>query len=545
MDRNDKILRLIDKADTGLEIGPSYSPIAPKSGGWNVEIADHLDAPDLREKYAAWGVDVGSVEDVDYVITDKSLSETIGKPGHYDFIIASHVIEHTPDMIGFLQDCETLLKPGGVLSLVVPDKRFCFDVYKPRSSTGTILQAHLDRLHRHKTGTIFDAYADHVLQNGELIGFNRASPYLSLGHTLGEAHKLAMEFHHSDGYVDTHTWKYTPASFQLIIQDLNQLDYIQMGMETFDGTVGFEFYASLRKGGDCNPTSRIDLLRQASEEECEPCTSASAHDEPKSLRSRVRNIVGKFRPQPKPEPAEENQVYFSHSGHCPICDTDVEFVSENDWFRDQLLCTHCLSNPRERAVMHVIQTKLPRWRKIQIHESSPAFRAASRKLQRQGALYVSTQYDPKVALGETHPTLGFRCEDLRSQTFADESFDLVVTQDVFEHVPDPEKAIAEIARTLKPGGAHVASVPIVRKWEPSRPRARLKDNGEWEHLLPPEYQGNPVDDEGSLVVTDWGYDIAQIFKEASGMDTVIMQIDDIDLGIRAEYIEIVVSRKPE
>jgi SAM-dependent methyltransferase len=158
--------------------------------------------------------------------------------------------------------------------------------------------------------------------------------------------------------------------------------------------------------------------------------------------------------------------------------------------------------------------------------------------------YIATQFDPKLPLGSIHPVHGYRCEDLSSQTFADGSFDIVVTQDVFEHLPDPKGAIRDIARTLRPNGAHICSVPIVRKWAPSGPRVMWDASGNVEYLFAPEYHGNPIDDSGSLVVWDWGYDIASIFTEHSGMRTIIMQIDNIELGIRAEFIEVVVSVKP-
>lgn len=117
-----------------------------------------------------------------------------------------------------------------------------------------------------------------------------------------------------------------------------------------------------------------------------------------------------------------------------------------------------------------------------------------------------------------------------------------MTQDVFEHLFHPDKAIAEIARTLRPGGAHVMTVPIILKDKPSRPRATIAD-GEVVMHGPVEYHGNPVDSSGSLVTRDWGYDIADYLFEHSAMPTSIFYIDDMSRGIRAEFIDIVVSRK--
>lgn len=71
-----------------------------------------------------------------------------------------------------------------------------------------------------------------------------------------------------------------------------------------------------------------------------------------------------------------------------------------------------------------------------------------------------------LRFGEKHPTHGYRSEALERQTFADERFDLVMTQDVMEHIFDVEAAFRKIYRTVA-------------------------------HLFPPEYHGNPMSKEGS------------------------------------------------
>ena len=122
------------------------------------------------------------------------------------------------------------------------------------------------------------------------------------------------------------------------------------------------------------------------------------------------------------------------------------------------------------------------------------------------------------------------------QTFPDESFDLVVTQDVMEHVLDPEAAFSEIARTLRPGGAHVFTTPIHPGLMTSERRARERD-GAIEYLAEPEYHGNPIDEAGSLVTIDWGQDIGSIIARASGLLTTIYVLVDRGLGIDGEFLE--------
>jgi len=142
---------------------------------------------------------------------------------------------------------------------------------------------------------------------------------------------------------------------------------------------------------------------------------------------------------------------FKHDGYCPICEKRVTFTSKEKWFRDHLLCLRCGSIPRERALMKVIADFYPNWRELKIHETSPGGRGASVKLHDECEGYTASQYYPDVESGQLHPRSGCRCENLEKLTFPDESFDLFVSQDVVEHVFDPEAAFKEIARVLKPG----------------------------------------------------------------------------------------------
>lgn len=252
-------------------------------------------------------------------------------------------------------------------------------------------------------------------------------------------------------------------------------------------------------------------------------------------------LLGSRTPLLRPARALARRLVYKHwPGFCPICERRVRFFAEGAWYRDQLVCNRCRSIPRNRALMRVMNTLYPNWRDLKIHEASPSGGGASGKIQRECPAYMASQYLPSVPFGTD--LAGFRSEDLEAQTFADNSFDLVITQDVFEHLFRPDKAIAEIARTLKPGGAHIMSVPIVNKDRPSRRRASL-DGGSIVHHAEPQYHGNPVDPNGSLVTVDWGYDIADFLQRHSGMATSLFIIDDLSQGIRAEYIEIVVGRK--
>ena len=247
------------------------------------------------------------------------------------------------------------------------------------------------------------------------------------------------------------------------------------------------------------------------------------------------------------------RFFFRVAGHCPLCREDSEFVAERDkeigadwfphWFRGDLACTKCRSIPRQRALFAVLDMACPDWRNGTLHESSPGRDPSSRRLRADCAGYVASQYDPALGFGKMHPSDGYRSEDLEAQTFADESFDVVITQDVFEHLFAPDRAIKEIARTLKPGGVHVMTVPIVNGSKPSQRRAQRKGK-KIVNLSEPQYHGNPVSDEGSLVTVDWGYDIVDYLAAHSGLAVTMYQFDDLSRGLRAVCNEVLVCRKP-
>ncbi len=244
------------------------------------------------------------------------------------------------------------------------------------------------------------------------------------------------------------------------------------------------------------------------------------------------------------ENEKKNEIFFKCKGYCPSCDSDVTFSSKNQDFRSSFWCENCESRPRERALMKVIEEHYPNWRELKIHESSPANRATSIKLSRQCKNYIRSQYDTSFPLGCIHRD-GYYCENLENQTFDDESFDLVITQDVMEHIFDIDSAFKEIARTLGPGGAHIFTTPLVNFTNPTEEWARKKRNGDIEFLHKPEYHGNPMNPKGALVTYHFGYDICDRIFNACKLHTAIIRIDDLRYGIRARLNEVLVSYKPK
>ena len=84
----------------GAEIGPLNRPLVSKSES-EVYYVDHCSAEQLREKYHGDpNVNPNDIVDVDFIWSDKPAKELLGSVYPLDYVVASHVIEHVPDLIG-------------------------------------------------------------------------------------------------------------------------------------------------------------------------------------------------------------------------------------------------------------------------------------------------------------------------------------------------------------------------------------------------------------------------------------------------------------
>lgn len=182
------------------------------------------------------------------------------------------------------------------------------------------------------------------------------------------------------------------------------------------------------------------------------------------------------------------------------------------------VCHRCGLNSRMRALIEALTRRYSTSGDASIYlaESvTPAFSAIKARFPNVvGSEYLGKDYKPgdeifSESLGRT-----LRHEDMTCLSFPDQSFDLVITQDVFEHIPDYQKAFIECARILKPGGRLLFTIPFFSILEETRRRASIGPDGSLLHIEPPEIHGNPVNGEGSLCFQNFGWSILDNLKAA-------------------------------
>jgi SAM-dependent methyltransferase len=275
----------IDLEHEVLEIGPYHAPIAPKALGYRTVTLDIVAADELRLRAAAdptiGETGARAVEEVDLIGSACDVGDLVrdrfGPDRRFDWILSSHNIEHLPDPIRFLAQCGSVLAPGGILRLAVPDKRGCFDHFRPVSDIGEWLQAFRERRTRPTVYQVFreECYrAEMTAPGGERGRWRLGEVHLHAPTPVERSLELYRAWFAPGSvepaeYLDTHCWAFTPESFELIVRDVIAFGLVPLEVASVSRTRGNEFFVDLRRPAAAPPlderryfAARHHLLRR-------------------------------------------------------------------------------------------------------------------------------------------------------------------------------------------------------------------------------------------------------------------------------------------
>ena len=235
---------------------------------------------------------------------------------------------------------------------------------------------------------------------------------------------------------------------------------------------------------------------------------------------------------------------FTVDGFCLPCNTPVQFlvdrqsggyeIEDRKWipnWRERLQCPICSMNNRQRLIAGLVKQQIERLSSKTamvyfMEQVTPIFNWAKENFANYeiiGSEYLGSHFSGGQIVK------GIRHEDVTKLSFSENSLDLIVSNDVFEHVPEPARAFEECSRVLKPGGMLLATIPFHSASDVSVTRAFV-DATEIRHVLPQVFHGNPVSDQGSLVFTDFGWDIIEIISNSGFSDVGIEIYADSNFG---------------
>jgi len=115
----------------GIEIGAFGEPAALPSS-CRVSYFDAVDRKTAAERFPE--IESGNLVEVDILgdIDERDLRKLHAES--QDFVIANHVIEHVACPVAMIEDMFYILRPGGLVAIAAPDKRYTFDRDRPLTS---------------------------------------------------------------------------------------------------------------------------------------------------------------------------------------------------------------------------------------------------------------------------------------------------------------------------------------------------------------------------------------------------------------------------
>jgi SAM-dependent methyltransferase len=249
MNRIAKLLGGIPKEAKLVEIGPLCRPLVTRPK-FNVFYVDYASRDYLIERYKNDpNVDLEKIVEVDGIWGEASLKQATQSFGPVDCVLASHVIEHVPNLIAWLGEIQSILKVGGTLALAVPDQRYTFDYLRRPSQLPDLLDSYFQNRRVPSARDVFDhlMYFS-VLDAKEAWAGRYPQPPLEQALSLEEAAKLADSINLDGAYHDVHCLVFTPLSFVTILFELASYRLHSFACEQFFDTErnDMEFILRLR-----------------------------------------------------------------------------------------------------------------------------------------------------------------------------------------------------------------------------------------------------------------------------------------------------------
>lgn len=124
-------------------------------------------------------------------------------------------------------------------------------------------------------------------------------------------------------------------------------------------------------------------------------------------------------------------------------------------YRPNARCPQCFSLDRERQILIVLNSRLSLDNQTRVLHVAPE-RNLNEVIRRTITPHVDEcDLDPESYAWAPNISK----QDLTRLTFDHDQFDLVLCNHVMEHIPEDDRALAELYRVLKPGGHAILQIP--------------------------------------------------------------------------------------
>ena len=264
----EKILYNVNIAESvGVEIGALANPMVKKDDG-DVRYIDRDSTEKIKEWYKKSDVvDQDKIVDVDYVWGDQTLAEATGVMEGFDYCFASHVLEHVPDLIGWLREVSSILKEKGIASFSIPDRRYTFDYLRAESTVGELLDAFFQKSRKPTVRQIYDHFSLFTELNiVEAWQPSFDGKKLVPAFESSKAYSFCLDSVNNNKYIDTHCWVFTSTNFLAALTRVSKFGLLDFKIRNFFDVEAntFEFVVQLEKiSSTLSPEAKHSLFLES------------------------------------------------------------------------------------------------------------------------------------------------------------------------------------------------------------------------------------------------------------------------------------------
>ena len=142
--------------------------------------------------------------------------------------------------------------------------------------------------------------------------------------------------------------------------------------------------------------------------------------------------------------------------YCPICKKYGHFTKMGVKPRYAVKCPNCKSLERHRFLYFIYQKYFLNTNKpIKILHTAPEKGIYNLIKKNLNIEYTAIDISP-----ERYSFCDCKKEDVTDLSFADNTFDFVISNQVMEHILDEKKYLSELTRVLKPDGVFLLNFPV-------------------------------------------------------------------------------------
>lgn len=237
----------------GLEIAPYFHPVTDRAKH-DVYYVDCIDNDEIQRKAAANPGSVGrEVPWIDAVwVPGRPLAKCVDGR-RFGYAIASHVLEHVPNPLGWLREILDCIEVGGRVAILLPHKMYSMDHYRAPTTFAQVVGWSIEKPARPTATQVMDFLAQSFFDDGSLC-FDRPMPAFADAprhYSDNQAVDFARHVHGTDTYLDVHCTVWTPDSFVEIFRRLRAAGLIEAEVAGpftgFTGSPQAEFFVYLEK----------------------------------------------------------------------------------------------------------------------------------------------------------------------------------------------------------------------------------------------------------------------------------------------------------